>query len=287
MASPEHAAALAALTAGPLDRAAAARLFPKPGPDITWTAVDAGGVPAEWVSAGCPCDRSRAFLYLHGGGYTEGSPSSHRELVSRIARHARVPALSIDYRLAPAHPYPAALDDAVAAWSWLADRVPADRIALVGDSAGGGLALGLAIWLRDQGRPSPALVAALSPWGDLELSEAEGADDPLIAVDELRERGRWYLGGADPRTAYASPVHGRLEGLPPIYIQVGDREALLGDSRRIAANARAAGVRVDLDVWPGMTHVWHVLGDGVPEAREATLRLAEAIAGALPPAAAA
>lgn len=281
MASPEHAAALAALT-GAADPSALARLFPKPGPDVTWTAIDAGGVSAEWVCAGSPCDRQRAILYLHGGGYTDGSPATHRELVSRVVRQSGVPALSVDYRLAPANPYPAALNDASAAWDWLSQRIPAHRIALVGDSAGGGLALGLAMRLRDQGRSRPALVAGLSPWGDLMLEGADDADDPLIEVAQLRERGRWYLAGADPRTPYAAPVHGRMDGLPPLFLQVGEREALLADSQKIAAKARGAGVPVTLQVWPGMTHVWHVLGDAVPEARRATAALADAISDALP-----
>lgn len=281
MVSPEYAAALAALVSGLQRPAELARLFPRPAPDVAWTAVDAGGAPAEWVTAGDMGEDGGAFLYLHGGGYTEGSPASHRELVSRLVRHAGAPALSVDYRLAPQHPYPAALDDAIGAWTWLSGRLGPDRVAIVGDSAGGGLALALAMWLRDHGRPGPAMVAALCPWTDLSLADAEGAQDPLIDVSALRERGRSYLGAADPRTPYASPLHGRMEGLPPLFLHAGDCDVLKDDAARFAARAAAAGAAVEFEAWPGMTHVWHALGDAVPEARDATRRAGAAIGAAL------
>ena len=282
MASVQHQAALDALTADRGDAAALAKLFPRVAPDVNWAAVDVDGVAAEWVSLG-PRDTGRAILYFHGGGFTEGSPRTHRELISRISRHAGVAALSVDYRLAPLHPFPAALQDARRAWDWLTRALPANRIALVGDSAGGGLALALLLSLRDDGVALPAICAAMSPWCDLEVSGDSDAfkDDPLIAPDELRGRGRWYLGDADPRDARASPVYGCMEGLPPIFIQVGEREGLLEDSRRVVERARQAGVVAELEIWPGMTHVWHVLGDAVPEARAATERLGAVIADAL------
>jgi len=286
MAGVKHRAAFEALTPERGDAAAFAGLFPRVAPDVTWAAVDVDGVAAEWVSLG-PRDTGRAILYFHGGGFTEGSPRTHRELVSRISRHAGVAALSVDYRLAPLHPFPAALQDARRAWDWLTRTVPADRIALVGDSAGGGLALALLLPPRDAGVPLPAICAVISPWCDLEVSGdiAAFSDDPLIAPEELRERGRWYVGDADPRNPQASPVYGRMEGLPPLFVQVGEREGLLEDSRRVVERARQAGVAAELEIWPGMTHVWHVVGDAVSEARAATERLGAAIAEALKPAA--
>jgi acetyl esterase/lipase len=250
---------------------AAATLFPKLAKDVRYETVDAGGVAAEWVVVPESGD-GRVVFYLHGGGYTQGSPETHRELVSRVARHARARALCIDYRLAPAHPFPAAVEDALAAYNWLMDSgVSASSVAFAGDSAGGGLAVAMLLALRDRAGPLPSCVACLSPWFDLEGSgqSALADHDPIVQRQHLLEVAGVYLAGADPRHPHASPLHGQFEGLPPMLLQVGTRDLLLDDSRRLESAARAAGVDVDLEVWPGLIHVWHVWGDAVPEARAA------------------
>ncbi|HEY2482373.1 MAG TPA: alpha/beta hydrolase [Caulobacteraceae bacterium] len=250
---------------------AAATLFPKLAKDVRYAPVDAGGVAAEWVSVP-ESDDGRVVFYLHGGGYTQGSPATHRELVSRVARHAQARALCIDYRLAPAHPFPAAVEDALTAYGWLlGSGVSPSSIALAGDSAGGGLAVAMLLALRDQGRPLPACAACLSPWFDLEGagSSALADDDPIVQRQHLLEVAGVYLASADPRHPHASPMYGQFAGLPPMLLQVGTRDLLLDDSRRLESVAMVAGVEVDLEVWPGLIHVWHVWGDAVPEARAA------------------
>ena len=285
MASLEHemaVAALAKIRASGGDASALARLFPRPEPDVVCVGLDAGGVGAEWVSIG-PRTSEYAILYFHGGGYTEGSLGTHRELVSRISRHSGIPVLSVDYRLAPANPFPAAVDDARMAWAWLTQTIAAHKIAVAGDSAGGGLAIALLFTLRDKSEPMPAFCALISPWCDLEIDSESAvcADDPLIAPDQLRKRGLCYAGLADLRHPLASPINGCMGNLPPLFIQVGDREVLLDDACRVNQKALAAGGRSELEVWEGMTHVWHILGDSVPEARAATQQLGAAINSAL------
>ena len=162
----------------------------------------------------CPPQAGRVVFYLHGGGYTQGSPETHRELVSRVARHARAWALCIDYRLAPAHPFPAAVEDALTAYNWLmASGVSASSAAFAGDSAGAGLAVAMLLALRDQARPLPSCVACLSPWFDLEGSgqSALADDDPIVQRQHLLDVAGVYLAGADPRHPHASPVHGQFE----------------------------------------------------------------------------
>jgi epsilon-lactone hydrolase len=171
--------------------------------------------------------------------------------------------LSIDYRLAPEYPFPAALDDAVTAYHWLlAEGADSRRIAVMGDSAGGGLALSLLLRLRDQGIPLPAAAVALSPWTDLALTgpslSLNASADPLVSAEQARRFVDYYLAGADPRTPYASPLYGKPEGLPPTIIQVGSDEVLRDDAVRMADRMRAAGCRVELEIWPRMPHVWHL-----------------------------
>lgn len=283
MASREHDSLIAALVAARAagDADAVARLYPRTPPDVRTQAITAGDVPAEWVST--PGARSdRALLYLHGGGYTEGSPATHRELISRLVRRTSVRALGVRYRLAPTHTFPAAVDDALSAWRWLTAQLPPERIAIVGDSAGGGLGLALMMALRDAGEPGPCLGAFMCPWADLEITgDSATCEDPLIPLEALRERGRLYAGPDHVRDPLASPLHGDFKGLPPLFLQTGDREILLDDSRRVAAAAAAAGVSVKLEVWAGMTHVWHIWGDQVPEAVQATAQLSAEIAKTL------
>ena len=235
------------------------------------------GVPAEWIE-GPEADRERVLLYLHGGGYAIGSIATHRGLASRIAQAAGIRALIIDYRLAPEHPFPAAVDDATAAYRFLLDRgIAAERIAIGGDSAGGGLTFATLVALRDAGAPLPAAAIALSPWVDLEgtgQSMTTKADvDPMVAPEGLRQMAKLYLDGADPKTPTAAPLHADLAGLPPIYVQVGTAETLLDDAIRIAERARQAGVAIEVEPFEDLIHVFQAFAPFVPEALDAIEKL--------------
>ena len=254
----------------------AAPAYPKPA-DITWDTVDAGGVPAEWV---IPDDSApgRAIVYYHGGGYATGSVRVHRGLCSRLARAARARVLSVDYRLAPEHRFPAAVDDAVAAYRFAVSAGYApDNIALGGDSSGGGLALGTLVALRDGGDALPGAGLCLCPWTDLTLSGAslrtKSDEDPLGSPAILELMAEAYLGEADRRSPTASPLFADLSGLPPLLVQVGTAEILLDDAKRLAERAEAAGVDVTLEVWDDMIHVWHSFADLLPEGRQAIARI--------------
>ncbi|HEX3366147.1 alpha/beta hydrolase [Phenylobacterium sp.] len=232
-----------------------------------------GGVKAERI-APVSAIEGRRILYLHGGAYVGGSPRSHRPLVARLADAARSAAVSLDYRLAPEHPFPAAVDDAVEAYrDLMAQGVWPERTIIAGDSAGGGLTLGVALKLKDEGLPQPAGLFVISPWADLTQSHAtydtKAADDPMIARDRGNESAAEYLGGADARHPLASPVFGDFEGLAPLLIQVGSEETLLGDSLMLAERAGHARVEVRLEVWPEMIHVWHAFGGQLGAARRA------------------
>ena len=258
--------------------AAAARWVPNPPPEIKRIAVDAGGVAAEWVIAPVS-QHDRHILYLHGGGYVIGSPSLYRHLTWRLARAARARLLAADYRLAPEHPFPAALDDAIAAYKWmLADGADPRQVAVIGNSAGGGLALALLLRCRDEGRvPLPAVVVALSPWTDLALTgpslNRNAGADPFLDANGIAPIAEYYLAGADPRHPYASPLYGNLTSLPPALIQVGSDEVLRDDATRMADRLRAAGCEVVLEIWPRMPHVWHLFASMMPEARRAIARI--------------
>jgi monoterpene epsilon-lactone hydrolase len=246
--------------------------YPRP-EDITWEPVDAAGVPAEWVT---PDDRvpGRAVVYLHGGGYATGTLGSARALFTHLARATRARLLAVDYRLAPEHPFPAAVDDAVAAYRYaVAAGHAAEAIALCGDSSGGGLALGALVALRDLDEPMPGTAIALSPWTDLTLSgaslQANRDSDPMVSERTLGQMADAYLGGADRRSPTASPLFADLTGLPPLLLQVGSGELLLDDTTRFAERAEAAGVDVTLERWDDVFHVWHAFADLLPEARDA------------------
>ncbi len=247
-------------------------------PDVVVESVDAGGVPAEWVTApGATADR--VILYLHGGGYVIGSVRSHRELASRLSRAAAAHVLVIEYRLAPEHPHPAAVEDAATAYRWLLSRgISPTRIVVAGDSAGGGLTVATLVALRDAGQALPAAGVCLSPWVDLEgigdSMTSKAAVDPMVQADGLRRMASMYLGPLDPRTPLAAPLYAELSGLPPLLIQVGSAETLLDDSTRLAERARKAGVDVTLEVWDDMIHVWHVFASMLPEARQAIAGIA-------------
>jgi monoterpene epsilon-lactone hydrolase len=238
--------------------------------------VAAAHVPAEWLY-GPDADESRVLLYLHGGGYLLGSIATHRSLAARIAEAAGIRALIIDYRLAPEHPFPSALEDAVAAYDFLLGQGFApERIAIGGDSAGGGLAIATLVSLRDSSRRLPGATIALSPWTDLEAtgeSILTRADPMLGSKDDLLATASLYLNGADPRTPTASPLYADLAGLPAIAIQVGTAEKLLDDSTRIADRIRSAGGQVELEVFEDLIHVFQSLAPHVPESLEAIGKL--------------
>lgn len=244
---------------------------------VSYAAAVVGGVPGLWVDP-AGADGGSVLVYLHGGGYGGCSARSHRKLAGHIARATGCRALAVDYRLAPEHSYPAAVEDATAAVRGLiASGWEPSRLALAGDSAGGGLALAALVRLRDEGVPLPAACACLSPWVDLACtgeSMATRADvDLLLSKPALLAAAGAYLQGADPRNPLASPLHADLAGLPPVHVQVGDDEVLLDDARRLAAAAERAGVEVRLDVFPGMQHVFQVSAGHVPEADDAVARL--------------
>lgn len=239
--------------------------------------ADASGVPAEWVTPAGVAG-GRVIMYLHGGAYQLGSPATLRHLVAMLAAAAQAQALSVDYRLAPEHPFPAAVDDAVAAYRWLlaAGHDPAS-VAIAGDSAGGGLTLATLVALRDAGDPLPAAAVAMSPWTDLALTgeslRTRAGADVMLKPAGMPETAALYLAGTDPRHPYASPLYADLRALPPLLIQVGDAEVILDDSTRFAARARTAGVDVTLEIWDEMPHVFQAFAGLLPEADQAVARI--------------
>lgn len=230
--------------------------------DIELEPIDANGVAAEW-SLAPRSDRSKVLLFFHGGGYCSGSIVSHRGMVTEAGRAARARTLAVGYRLAPEHPFPAAIEDARSAYRFLLDQGFApSKIAIAGDSAGGGLTLALMTSVRDAREPLPACAWLVSPWVDLRMTGAslaeKAASDPLISKSYLEELASAYLAGADPTNPLVSPLHADLAGLPPLLVQVGSAETLLDDAVRIARRAGAADVRVNLEIWPHMIHAWHL-----------------------------
>jgi acetyl esterase/lipase len=213
----------------------------------------------------------RVVLCFHGGGYQAGSPASLRGLLALVSAAAQARVLSAGYRLAPEHPFPAAVEDALTVYRWLiAGGTPARQVVISGNSSGGGLALGALVALRDAGDPLPGAAVLISPWTDLDLTgesvHTRAAADVMLTLEGAREAADWYLAGQDPRHPYASPLYADLRGLPPMLIQAGDAEILRDDSTRFAAAARAAGVDVTLEIWDEMPHVWHAFAGLLPEA---------------------
>lgn len=290
MPSAEHEQMVAALTAGGaltaptlaeqrVSMEALMTAFPL-AVDVQVEETSADGVAADWVTV--PGSRhDRVVLYLHGGGYVLGSRKSHRELAARIARDAAARVLVIEYRLAPEHPYPAAVEDAVASYRWLlAQGLAADRIAVAGDSAGGGLTVATLVALNQQRLAQPACAVVMSPWIDLAgtgtSAQPGGADDPLLTLEGLRNMGQVYA-GARCQEPLASPLYADLQHLPPLLIQVGTREVLLDDALRLASRAKLAGVMVDLQVEEGLIHVWQAFGPNLPEAVSAVRQIGQFI----------
>jgi monoterpene epsilon-lactone hydrolase len=246
---------------------------------VRYEPFDISGIPAEWVIPE-GAENDHVLFYIHGGGYVIGSIRSHRKMVSRMASAAGCRALLIDYRLAPEHPFPAGLEDTIMAYRWLLSQgYETDKMAIAGDSAGGGLAMATLISLRDAGEPLPAAGLLLSPSTDLtgtsETLKTVGWRDPVLNPKLGIKWAMWYLGDADPTNPLISPIYADLTGLPTLLIQVGTSEMLLDDSRVLAERAEKYGVPVELDIWDGMFHVWHAGAPRMPESNEAIQRFAE------------
>jgi len=254
-----------------------AAAFIKP-PGIEIETGELNGVAVEWITP----DRahpSRIFFHLHGGGYVLGNPAASRNFTSEFARLTQCRVVSIDYRLAPEHPFPAAVDDAVSAYrALLSQGRDAGDIAIGGESAGGGLAVATLIAARDKQLPLPASLVAMSPWTDMRCESGsfhtKAKVDPLLTRRSLKEMADAYLGSTDPRDGLASPAMADLKGLPPMLIHVGTDEVLLDDSRHLLAAAKAANVEADLVIWPDMIHVWHMFHAMLPEGAQAIDALA-------------
>jgi acetyl esterase/lipase len=247
--------------------------------DVKCESVSAGGVKAEWVTAP-GADAGRAVLYLHGGGYVIGSINTHRDLAARISRAAKARVLLIDYRLAPEHPFPAAVEDSVAAYRYMLDQgLKASRIVVSGDSAGGGLTVATLVAIRDAKLPTPAGGACLSPWTDLEglgdSMKTKADVDPMVNKEALLEMAAHYLADQNPRNPLAAPLYADLAGLPPLLIQVGTAETLLDDSTRLAERARKAGVKVTFEPWEDMIHVFQVFAPMLEEGQQAIDKIGE------------
>jgi epsilon-lactone hydrolase len=254
-------------------------------PGVRFERAPLADMGAEWFfnEAAQP---SPVILYFHGGAYVLGSLVSSRILASELAFASGMKVLSFEYRLAPEHPYPAALEDALAAFNYLLQSgIRPSQVVFAGESAGGGLCLAAALALKDQGMPLPAAIVTIAPWTDLTCSGQSFVynqeNDPLIVLDSVKQSALDYAGGRDLRLAYISPLYGNLEGLPPVMLQVGSGEALLDDALAFAGRLEAAGVPVSLEVYPGMWHVWHIFD--IKESRKALSSIAAFIRGHVHP----
>jgi monoterpene epsilon-lactone hydrolase len=264
-----------------------------PPPDVATSTSEVGGVPGEWV---IPREGATAtLLYVHGGGYFACSPRTHRPITTWLARSIPAKTFAPDYRLAPEHRFPAALDDILAAYRGLVHGgVDPSTLLMAGDSAGGGLALAACVALRDRGEQLPAALALFSPWTDLAMTgasiETNRDNDAMFHCDFLVPASRIYLGGTDPRHPLASPLYADMTGLPIMHVQVGRNEAMYDDAARLVDKARRAGVEAHLDEWEGVPHGWQILNATIPEAREsldtAASWLRSALAGSRQPVAA-
>ena len=241
-------------------------------------------VKGEWIlPREVRATDDRVIYYLHGGGYISGSAKTGRPLTAPLARQMGIRIFSLDYRLAPEHHFPAGLDDAVAGYRWLlSSGIEPKNISVMGDSAGGGMALALAMRIREAGEPLPACLVCLSPWTDMtgnSKSIAANAErDPMFVAEDIHRYADAYLGNQSRLDPFASPLFGDLAGLPPMLIQVGRNEVLLDDARDVHEKVRAAGGSSQLHVYEGVPHGWHFGAPFVPETRDALREIAEFIA---------
>ena len=255
-----------------------------PIPENTVITPATGAVPGEWISV--PGSRpERTILYFHGGAYIAGSPSTHRSLVSALCIACNARAFVPQYRLAPENPFPAAVHDAVAAYRWLlsSDEMaehtenPADHIVVAGDSAGGGLSISMMVEAHNQGLALPVAAACMSPWSDLSCSgvgyKTRAKSDPITDGDNISEIAQLYLGSTDPKNPLASPAFADLTGLPPLLIQCGSDEVLMGDSLLLEEKAHSCGVMATLEIWANMVHVWHAFYPMLSEGQEGIDRI--------------
>jgi acetyl esterase/lipase len=231
------------------------------------------GIQTEWLT---PQDASReqVILYLHGGGYVTGSIETYHMMCGLLASHTGMKVLLPEYRLAPENPFPAALDDSLTIYHWLLEQgYSSVNIIICGDSAGGGLSVATVLALKDKNESLPAAVICLSPWADLtlrnETHSTKAETEAVLRTDVLREWASAYTNGSNLSNPLVSPVYADFNGFPPLMIQVGSNEILLGDSILLAEKAKADGAQVELKIWDGMWHVWHALGNLIPESKKA------------------
>jgi acetyl esterase/lipase len=252
-----------------------------PGPDIAVEPATLGGVGGVWVAKKGEAPSERVIFFLHGGAFVSCPASTYPFYAAWFVRATGARAFVVDYRLAPEHVFPAALDDCVAAWRGLvASGVAPERAAFFGDSCGGGLVLSTLLRLRDAGAPLPACAATHCGWFDLEVSGDSATnpvgDDPFVNAEWIRQRGRDYLGAAgSARDPLVSPIHAELHDLPPLLLQTGQLDTLRDDAVRLAARAGRAGTSVTLEVWPGMIHGFLGMHGAIPEASWAVRHVAE------------
>ncbi len=250
--------------------------------DVSIEKIRINNIAANWISTP-ESNLNNIVFYLHGGGYVGGSLTSHQDLAMRICRASKSRILLIDYRLAPEHRFPAALDDAIVCYKWLLEqeKIPPNRIVIAGDSAGGGLTLSTLIKLRDESIPLPTAAVCLSPWTDLAMtgnSLKENAKiDPWLKPSELYFLAELYIGNNDPKNPFISPLYGELKGLPPILMHVGNTEILKSDSTRFAEKAKEAGVDITLKIWDDMIHVFQAFANWAPEGQEVINKIGEYI----------
>jgi acetyl esterase/lipase len=251
----------------------------QPEEGTTYERVGAGGVPADWAVAPGAAD-DPVMIWLHGGGYMIGSMRTHRPTLSRLSKASGGRVLGLDYRLAPENPFPAAVQDTVAAYRWLlANGTDPKKIVIGGDSAGGGLTVAALVALRYTGEPMPAAGISHSGWTDLkhtgESITTKAEIDPILSREMLDLMAQTYVGGRDPGTPLASPFYADLHGLPPLLVQAGTAEILLDDAIRFTDKAKAAGVDVTLEIWDDMPHIWQVFAPILPEGQQAIDHMGE------------
>ena len=239
-------------------------------------------IPATWFTPTTATPSKpltpHIIYYLHGGGYAICSTNTHKRLIAHIAKTCHTKILAIDYRLAPEHPFPAAIEDSMSVYQDLLKHYDASQIILMGDSAGGGLSMATLLKIKELGLPQPKAAALLSPWVDLaqenESYQTKATKDLIISVPDIRRYSKDYFKTHSPNYPLISPVYADLSGLPPLLIQVGTHEILLDDSLKLAEKAKQDGVEVTLEVWDKMLHVWHFFADYMPESRKAIRKIA-------------